>query len=79
MTNDLISNIFFEWEHPFYKILELTDSTVELKVYSAYTDYSSIVTLHFTSEEDLRHQITLQLIKLRSVEMSQFEQRFIDE
>jgi len=66
---DDIKKAFQKCEFPFYKNVIIKGNNAECTLYSIKSNYRTTVTLELSSFEKLIHQISIELIKLRSQEL----------
>lgn len=69
MNEKNIKKAFDTCEFPFYKDLKIKENKAEWTLYSIKSNYRTMVTLDLSSYEKLLHQISIELIKLRSHEL----------
>ncbi|RXT09100.1 hypothetical protein [Ammoniphilus sp. CFH 90114] len=69
MTLVNVTEAFLQCEHPFYKEVEIDNSEVNCVVYSSVTSYQTTIQLPVVNFEAAMHNLSLQLIRLRSHEL----------
>ncbi|MCA1030799.1 hypothetical protein LCL95_07195 [Bacillus timonensis] len=71
MSKALIKQAFIDCDHPFFKIIDYDETTsmTEVKVYSLRADYRNIIKFSWESFDELLHQVSLELIKVKMEEM----------
>lgn len=66
---DNVKEAFLACEFPYYKNIEINENTATCTLYSVKSDHRSTIILDLSSFEKLIHQISIELIKFRSLEM----------
>ncbi|MEW9672267.1 hypothetical protein [Ammoniphilus sp. 3BR4] len=69
MTLANVSEAFVQCEHPFYKEVEIFNGEANCVLYSTVTAYRTAIRLPIVNFDAVMHQISLQLIRLRSHEL----------
>jgi len=69
MNYEKVQELFLLCEYPFYKKLNITEEEVCFTLYSIYTDYKRDICLQNTDEDQLIHQMAIEIIKFRSEEI----------
>lgn len=78
MTIVDVKEAFQQCEFPFYKNLEMTEDQATCTVYSIYSEYKQEVILPLMNFDALLHQISIEIIKLRSAELFSQQQQIIE-
>ncbi len=71
MTLANVSEVFLQCEHPFYKEVEVQSLEVSCVLYSSATSYLTTIQLPTLNWDQMLHQISIELIRLRSYEWMQ--------
>ncbi|WP_102347548.1 hypothetical protein [Bacillus sp. Marseille-P3661] len=73
MDINTVKQAFIECEYPFYKGLEINGNTATCTLYSIKSHYHKTITLDISNYESIIHQLSIELIKLRSQEYLETE------
>lgn len=73
MNLDDIKEAFNECEYPFYKNVSINGNHAKCTLYSIHSNYRKTISLTLSSYENLKHQVAIEIIKLRSHEYIEYE------
>lgn len=69
MNREKVQELFLLCEYPYYKKLNITDQEVCFTLYSIYTNFKRDICLYHTDDDQLLHQMAIEIIKFQSEEL----------